>query len=144
MEALWNEPVAKALSIIDSDPPFMGCVAVFDIDDTVLISSTDNIITPVKTLYLKLLNLGIEIHFITARPPCVRLYTENQLKILGFSGYTKLHMITWTNLVNKGMRKFYKRRDIEEEGKVIWMNVGDDETDFWGGLFIHAVGPINV
>jgi predicted secreted acid phosphatase len=120
-------------------------VAVFDIDDTVLLddsSTTRNVTIPnsmIIELFKKLKHLNIEIHFVTARLRCDEMISETkkELEILGLEGlYDTLSLAPQNhrkNLATISLWKMNQRKKIaEKSNQCIILSVGDQ----WGDLIV--------
>jgi hypothetical protein len=120
-------------------------VAVFDIDDTVLLddsSTSRNVTIPnsmIIELFKKLKNLDIEIHFVTARLKCDEMIeeTKKELETLGLEGlYDTLSLAPQNhrkNLATISLWKMNQRKKIaEKSNQCIILSVGDQ----WGDLIV--------
>lgn len=112
-------------------------VVVFDIDDTLIDSQSRNVIHPMKTLYNRILSIGIPIVLITARPPIHRLSTIRELSHNDIQGYSDLIFVD--NHGNKGQRKGNERQNIENAGYNIFLNIGDDMDDMRYGSYLYGL-----
>lgn len=130
-ERYRREACEKALEILSGEIPDNACV-VFDIDNTLIDSTTSTLIRCVRDLYINIRDKDIPIFIITARSPLDREYTERQLERRSLTGYQELH------LVGSG-RKQDIRKDIQERGYNILLNIGDHPDDFKGGYYKHMI-----
>lgn len=122
---------------------------VFDIDDTLIDSSTHEIIVPMMLLYAQIQRMGIPIYLVTARPPVYWKETEDELVRNGINGYERLYMVDHyikpvyhgDRLIeeDKAIRKARVRKHIEEKGYDILLNVGDDPGDMMYGYYLYGI-----
>lgn len=112
---------------------------VFDIDDTLIDSRTHKVIPSMLVLYNRVKRLGIPIFLITARDPSSRSYTVNQLRSVGVTGYKELFMVPNHEFHIKGKSKAKIRKKILSMGYTVFLNIGDDPTDFVDGGFIYGL-----
>jgi predicted secreted acid phosphatase len=85
-------------------------------------------------LFKFILKNKIDVFFITGRPEESRKYTEDNLKLVGYKGYSKLYLCP--DKYNKSSMKHHKtncRKEIINNGYTIICNVGDQESDIKGG-----------
>ena len=110
---------------------------VFDIDDTLLTTrDPDEFICHQKVgqyLYRKCIELNIPIHLVTARlgSKSSQLYLEQQLKLMGYSGYKSLYMQTKDE--DTAAYKARIRNELTSENACI-LNVGDQLTDHFSDI----------
>lgn len=120
-------------------------IVVFDIDETLFLNNDDNDkVKPnhvVLTFCKKCIKQGIPVYLITARRDSDenRAWTKGQLKTVGLHeessarpGYKKLYMrpasYRSTHLISK-FKKCCRKRIAQKEGKLIYVNVGDQWSD---------------
>lgn len=107
---------------------------VFDIDDTLISSTTREIIKPVYNLYKYALKIGVAVFIVTARVSTDSniKYTTSELARFGIRYHT-LFMRQNTN-VDPALFKYKSRERIALEGNIIVMSVGDMDWDISGGF----------
>jgi predicted secreted acid phosphatase len=113
-----------------------NCV-IFDIDDTLINSKTNQKNNEIIKFYKYLILQKINIILITARTasPEIIKYTYNQLNNLGIKNYKYLYFIT-NNFKNVKFYKINARKDVHNKGYNIIMSLGDNEWDYgkYGGI----------
>lgn len=115
-------------------------IVVFDIDDTLIDSKTGNIIHTMMHLYQRILDMGIPIYLVTARPPQYRKETLLELQKNNITGYKHLYMVdNYVQRDDKAMRKAKVRRYLEDEGYEILLNIGDDPGDMLYGHYVYGI-----
>jgi acid phosphatase len=83
---------------------------------------------------------GFHVFFITGRPETDRVGTEKLLKKTGYDGYDGLFMRTAADLKNSvSSFKIARRKKLTDEGYVIILNIGDQESDLVGGYSIYTL-----
>jgi hypothetical protein len=94
-------------------------------------AGNDPAIAPTLDLYRYARSKGVQAFFITGRPDVVRAPTESNLKAVGYDqGYT---LITKPSGLETVPYKSGERAKIEEQGYMILINVGDQDSDLAGG-----------
>lgn len=135
---------------------------VFDIDETVLSNypsikkfnycasvptiereiskANGKAIPPMKALYQFAKDNKVSIFFITGRPTSLKKATLKNLKKQGFKGYKKIYFKTKPFAHDKSVAlyKTKMRKDIEKQGYVIVLNLGDQQSDLTGGEAMKA------
>ncbi len=91
-------------------------------------------IEPVREVYLSARRLGIAVFLITGRGENVREGTERNLRAEGCREYVALICKPVGETRTSGEFKLAERRRIVAEGYVIVANIGDQESDFFGGV----------
>ncbi len=130
--------VASGIAKLDNDPPTIYDCAVFDLDDTLFYSCSQTILPATKYLYDYVLNTGIPIFIITARKPIAKEATLLQLRSHRLD-YKDLFMFNASSEHQVELKKYYARKHIEKLGYNIWLCVGDDPGDFYGGCFKYSI-----
>lgn len=114
-------------------------VIFFDIDDTLIYSYTNILITPVYNFYNWIKTIGIIPIIITARPGTSDSiqYTIEQLKMLGISDYKYLYLRE-VGIQNIEHYKMKCRKSIYDQGYNVLMSIGDMYWDGgeYGGISI--------
>lgn len=112
-------------------------LAVFDIDDTVLISESQRANALVlRIMHELLLPRHISLAYVTARRdgPVSRMWARQQLHMLGAPAGVALHLMPRDQYATtmEGVRAFKHdcRAALEKDGYSIVLNVGDQWTDF--------------
>ena len=122
------------MDILEKIPFKYGQAIVFDIDDTLIRSDTNEIIPKTFDLFKYCVNKGYHVYIITARVKTQRVinFTLQQLKDLGITGY-KLIAFREPNDLNVARYKMNARRLIPQN---IIMSVGDQQWDIgrYGGI----------
>ena len=124
------------MDILERIPFNYGQAVVFDIDDTLITSDTNEIMSKTFNLFKYCVNKGYHVYIITARINTQRVinFTLQQLSSLGITGY-KLIAFRDPNDLNVARYKMNARRVIPQD---IIMSVGDQEWDIgpYGGIGI--------
>lgn len=90
-------------------------------------------IESVREVYERARRLGVTVFFITGRAERGREGTERNLRAIGCSEYEALICKPEGSAVTTGEFKRAERERIAAEGFVIIANIGDQESDFFGG-----------
>ena len=124
------------MDILEKIPFSSNQAIVFDIDDTLIDSTTYKLIPRVFSLYEYCRNKGYNIYIITARPHIsyVIQITLRQLQYLGITGYKNIAFRPPLEL-NVYLYKLNARKAIKDN---IIMSVGDQNWDMgqYGGYGI--------
>jgi hypothetical protein len=97
-------------------------------------------ITPTLELFREAKKKGFQVFFITGRPEGDREGTEKLLQKTGYKGYDGLFMRTAEELRHSvAIFKTGQRKRLTQEGCVIVLNVGDQESDMAGGYSLFMV-----
>jgi hydroxymethylpyrimidine pyrophosphatase-like HAD family hydrolase len=112
---------------------------VFDIDDTLLVSNTNNIIIEVYTLYRFALTHGYTIFIVTNRIDNGTKYTAKQLQRHNIT-YKSLYLQNQRSILNPYIYKELCRKNIESDGYHVVVSVGDMPWDGgkYGGKFFQV------
>lgn len=103
------------------------CV-VFDIDDTIISESDDNVIESIASVYTFCKINGVPIYIITARVESTRKDTEKSLRDRGFDEYETLFMIPDDEDVSVGEFKLRARQVVDSKNPISAC-FGDQFTD---------------
>jgi predicted secreted acid phosphatase len=127
--------------------------AVFDIDETSLSNwdamadcgfcsysvqsklysiAHDPAITPVLELFNFAKKKGVTVFFVTGRPESQRAITIQNLNDAGYSGWADLIMQPDGNKIPASVFKPHDRKEIENKGYRIVLNIGDQASDLAG------------
>jgi len=124
------------MDILEKIPFSPDQAVVFDIDDTLIDSTTHKLMPQVFSLYQYCRSKGYNIYIITARPrvPYGIQLTLYQLQYLGITGYKNIAFRPPLNL-NVYLYKLNARKAIKDN---IIMSVGDQNWDMgqYGGYGI--------
>ena len=93
------------------------------------------------SFYKKAQEMGFATFFVTGRPEKYRSISEDNLNAQGFTNYTGIYHRQKTNKKRHSAAdgKTIARKDIENKGYKILLNIGDQESDLAGG---HAENTI--
>lgn len=91
-------------------------------------------IEPVREVYRTARRLGVEVFFITGREEASRAATARNLRAIGCGDYEALICKPKEATGSSGAFKLKERRRIAAEGYAIIANIGDQESDFFGGV----------
>lgn len=129
--------------------PHKSPAVVFDIDDTLIDSETEERIEPMYLLYKKVQRMGLTIFLITARSKTYLSETKEELGKHGLTGYRTLFMVDNDIRIiskypsvyreDKAMRKAKARKIIEDSGYDILLNIGDDPGDMQYNHYIYGI-----
>jgi predicted secreted acid phosphatase len=93
------------------------------------------VIAPVRELYRTARRLGVDVVFLTGRRESRdRPGTEKNLRAIGCGEYAALILKADASKENTGDFKLAQRRRLVAEGRVIIANIGDQDSDFLGGV----------
>jgi predicted secreted acid phosphatase len=128
---------------------------IFDIDETVLSNighireqdygyvppvwdnwvadATAPAIESVKVVYDTAVRGNVTIFFITGRKETDRVGTEKNLRAIGYPTWERIYYKPNAEKGTSGAFKLEVRRQLELEGYVIIANIGDQNSDFFGG-----------
>ena len=124
------------MEILKNIPFVPNQAVIFDIDDTLIDSSTHRLIPKVFELYQYCKNRGYNIYIITARPrvPYGILFTLQQLHALGITGYKNIAFRPPLEL----SIPFYKLNARKAIADNVVMSIGDKSWDIgrYGGYGI--------
>jgi acid phosphatase len=93
-------------------------------------------IAPTVELYDQARKMGIKVFFITSRTDDERTATAANLRKAGYEGWQDSDLITKPNGMHVKSAADYKtphRKEIENEGYIIVLSMGDQESDLAGG-----------
>lgn len=91
-------------------------------------------IAPSLRMFQQARALGVAVFFITGRPESQRVATERNLRDAGYGGYARLVMVpNGKHFASAVDFKAPVRAGIEEEGRTIIANMGDQPSDLAGG-----------
>lgn len=101
---------------------------------TALEEADDPVIQPTLKLYNFAKDNGVSIFFITGRPEELRIFTEANLKGVGFTKWVKLFLKP-NEYKEKSVIPYKSgaRKSIEAQGYQIVVNIGDQWSDLAGG-----------
>jgi acid phosphatase len=91
-------------------------------------------IGPVRELYRTARRLGLDVIILTGRPERDRPGTELNLRRIGCGEYAALICKADGSKETTGVFKLAQRRRLVAEGRVIIANIGDQDSDFLGGV----------
>ena len=92
-------------------------------------------IAPVRELYRTARRLGVDVVFLTGRRERRdRAGTEKNLRDIGCGEYAALILKADDSKASTGDFKLAQRRRLVAEGRVIIANIGDQDSDFLGGV----------
>lgn len=93
-------------------------------------------IIPVQTIYDTAVRGNVEVFFITGRKEEDRASTERNLRDVGYETWTKIFFMPPPSddvtMTTRGF-KIDTRRKLEQQGYVIVLNIGDQNSDLLGG-----------
>jgi len=119
---------------------------VFDIDDTLIDSTTRSSIIPMVLVYRKIQKMNIPIFIITARSNVFLKETHTELRQHRITGYQNLYMVghdlrttPGSFIEDKNMRKAKARQQVESQGYDILLNIGDDPGDMMHGHYMYGI-----
>ncbi len=136
---------------------------VFDIDETVLSNyplikkanycanaedfdkeinkANGKAIPSMKAFYQEAKAQGVDVFFITGRPTKLKGATLKNLKQQGFKGYKKVYFKPKRYAKDSTVANYKTamRKNIEQQGYVIVLNLGDQESDLAGGEAMKAI-----
>jgi predicted secreted acid phosphatase len=92
----------------------------------------DPAIVPVLELYNSAKAKGLAVFFVTGRQEAQRQLTVDNLKEVGYSGWTDLIMQPDGNKLPARVFKPQNRQSIEQKGYHILLNIGDQASDLAG------------
>ena len=92
------------------------------------------VIEPVLAVYRTARRLGIEVVFITGRPQTQHAATERNLRAVGCDDFLVLICKPVTPKQPSGAYKLAERQRLTAEGLTIVANLGDQQSDFFGGV----------
>ena len=91
-------------------------------------------IIPVQTLYDTAIRGKVDVFFITARPESARPSTEKNLREVGYDTWTKIFFKPGEDPALTTLAfKTEVRRKLTKEGYIIVVNIGDQNSDIFGG-----------
>ena len=128
------------LSLLQNIPPTEKSVIIYDIDDTLISSSTNLPITPITDTYHYALQRGFKVVLITARAGFLEniLRTQEQLNSLSLTNY---HFIYFRPPDKQDVEDFKlkAREHVFQQGFIAEMSIGDMPWDIgqYGGIGIH-------
>ena len=88
---------------------------------------------PVREVYRAARRLGLEVFFITGRRERDRPGTEKNLRAIGCGDFAALVCLADDSKEPTGKYKTAARARIEDDGRIIIANLGDQQTDLVGG-----------
>ncbi len=92
------------------------------------------VIAPTLEVFRQARALNVTVFFITGRPESQRAATEQNLRNMGYNGYTALYMVPeGAHYASAVAFKAPVRAAIEAEGYSIIANMGDQPSDLAGG-----------
>ncbi len=98
------------------------------------------VIEPALHFYKQAKKMGFKVFFITGRHSCYRSLTEKNLKNTGFDDYDGLiHKNSDIQYKNTAQMKTEARKQLENSGLTIYLNIGDQQSDLDGGYAIHKI-----
>lgn len=111
------------------------CIAI-DISNTLIDKRTGNPIYAVVDIYHMARSMGIPVFIISAREPYDRRRTYEQMTLCGTVDIEDYYLV---GKGNNAIGKLNARIDIYNRGYTILYNIGDADTDFYGGYYIHGI-----
>jgi predicted secreted acid phosphatase len=138
---IYLQKMREGKHIIDNrNKDITNYVAIFDIDDTILNTQTNQLIHPIFSLYTHALQQHVYTVFITAREatPENMKQTVKQLQKLGIKGYDLLYFRP-SHLKDVKEYKLFARKNVMECGYTPLFSVGDMEWDAgeYGGIPLY-------
>jgi hydroxymethylpyrimidine pyrophosphatase-like HAD family hydrolase len=128
------------LQILNTTAPKENSVIVYDIDDTLIESSSNLPISPIVDTYKHALSKGFKLAIITARPGTIEniKWTQEQLNIFGITDYTYLYFRP-PDKSDQVEFKLKSRKNLVERGYNVEMSIGDMWWDvgLYGGKGVH-------
>ena len=102
----------------------------------------DPALTPTRAIYEEARLAGLPIFLITGRSEALRVHTLRQLKAAGYTGWDRLYMkpLHYTDASIIPF-KSAARREIEAQGYLVTLNMGDQWSDLKGG---YAEKPVKL
>ncbi len=88
---------------------------------------------PVRGIYQHARSTGVAVIIITGRPERQRAATERNLRAIGCADYAALVCAPDDGKTAIGAFKLEERRRLAQQGYVIIANIGDQQSDFFGG-----------
>jgi acid phosphatase len=105
-------------------------------DDGLYSMERDPAILPILELYNFAKKKGISLFFVTGRPESQRRITEQNLRDVGYSGWTRLYMqpdVAQGEIKPPArVSKPINRQEIEAAGYQVVLNIGDQASDLAG------------
>ena len=92
------------------------------------------VIAPVLEVFRTAHRLGVAVIVLSGRLESERAATEGNLRRAGYDGWTQLHFKADDSTETTGAFKTTWRQRLVAEGWTLIANVGDQESDFAGGL----------
>lgn len=90
-------------------------------------------IEPVRELYRRVRQLGVEVLFLSTRQEHLRGATERNLRDIGCADYAALILQPDDAKETAAAFKTAQRKRLTAEGRVLIANIGDQESDLAGG-----------
>lgn len=90
-------------------------------------------IYPVQAVYNTAINAKVDVFFITGRTPDSAAVTERNLREVGYEGWTRILYKPADFAESTRAFKISSRRQLAEEGYLIILNIGDQNSDLAGG-----------
>lgn len=91
-------------------------------------------IEPVRDVYYRVRRLGIDVIFITGRHERERAATVKNLRVIDCAGYEALICKPDEATGTSAEFKAGARQKLVSEGRTIIANLGDQQSDLWGGF----------
>ena len=107
--------------------------------DAWMLSAQARAIIPVQTIYDTAVRGKVDVFFITSRSETFRASTEKNLREVGYDAWTKVYYKPTADptLSTTGF-KTEVRRKLTQEGYIIVVNIGDQNSDIMGGYAERA------
>lgn len=124
----------------DADRYINPCI-VLDISDTLIDKETGLPIWNTVAIYHMARANGIPVFIVSAREPYDRKRTYEQMALCGCLDVEDYYLVGKSN---NALNKLHARMDIHARGYTILYNVGDADTDFYGGYYIYGIRVLHI